>query len=69
MDADLYISGEFGHHHILDALACGHSVIVCNHSNTERGFLKVLKSRLENQLGDDYRFWVSETDHDPLSVF
>lgn len=65
----MYVSGEFGHHHILDALSFNRSVIVCNHSNTERGFLKVLKGILEKQLGENYEFTISSSDHDPLSVF
>lgn len=68
MDADLYLTGEMGHHHILDALSFGRSVMVCNHSNTERGYLKVLKGQLESMLGEGYEFTVSEYDHDPLVV-
>ena len=69
VEADLYITGEFGHHHILDALSCSRSVIVCNHSNTERGYLKVLKSNLEKQLAEGYEFIISKVDKDPLVVF
>lgn len=69
MDADLYLSGEYRHHHILEALAEGRSVIVCNHSNTERGYLKELKARLEEDLGKGYEFEISACDHDPLVVY
>ena len=69
VEADLYVTGEFGHHHILDALSCSRSVIVCNHSNTERGYLKVLKSNLEKQLAEGYEFIISKVDKDPLVVF
>ena len=69
MEADLYVTGEFGHHHILDALSWNRSVIVCNHSNTERGYLKVLKSNLEKQLAEGYEFIISKVDKDPLVVF
>ena len=69
MEADLYLTGEFGHHHILDALSFGRSVIVCNHSNTERGYLKELKRLLEEKLGDGYELVVSKVDRDPLTVF
>ena len=64
----MYITGEFGHHHILNALACNRSVIACNHSNTERGYLKELKQTLEEMLGGDYTFVISQMDHDPLFV-
>ena len=43
--------------------------MVCNHSNTERGFLKELRARLESELGEEFTFVVSQTDRDPLSVF
>ena len=69
VEADFYVSGEMSHHVILDAVAHNRSVMVCNHSNTERGFLKELKSRLEGELGQDFAFEVSKTDRDPLSVF
>ena len=62
----MYLTGEMGHHHILDALSFGRSVVVCNHSNTERGYLKVLKSQLETMLGEEYEFTVSAIDRDPL---
>ena len=44
-------------------------MIVCNHSNTERGYLKELKSCLEADLGKGYEFVISSCDHDPLVVY
>lgn len=69
VEADLYVSGELSHHVILDAVSKNRSAIVCNHSNTERGFLKELESQLKNDLGEDFVFILSQTDHDPLSVY
>ena len=63
------MSGELSHHVILDAVSHDRSVMVCNHSNTERGFLKELRARLESELGEEFTFVVSQTDRDPLSVF
>ena len=63
------MSGELSHHVILDAVSHERSVMVCNHSNTERGFLKELRARLESELGEEFTFVVSQTDRDPLSVF
>ena len=69
IEADFYVSGELSHHVILDAVSHDRSVMVCNHSNTERGFLKELRARLESELGEEFTFVVSQTDRDPLSVF
>lgn len=69
MKADLYLSGELSHHVILDAVSKNRTVIVCNHSNTERGYLKSLKRKLEENLGEGYEFFISKTDRDPLSVY
>ena len=68
VDADLYVTGEMGHHRLLDAVSFGRSVMVCNHSNTERGYLKELKQVLETELGEDYELFLSTVDHDPLTV-
>lgn len=65
-DVDLYYSGELGHHEVLRYKESGKTAIVCNHSNTERGFLK---DGLSKQLqGEGIENIVSETDVDPLQV-
>jgi putative NIF3 family GTP cyclohydrolase 1 type 2 len=65
--ASLYLTGEMSHHDILHAVYNGTHVILCDHSNTERGFLKHLKTKLELQLpGID--LCVSTVDKDPLEV-
>lgn len=67
--ADLYLTGEMSHHEILAAVAMGTSVITCNHSNTERGFLKSsFKTTLEQLLGENVTVLLSEVDADPLKV-
>lgn len=67
--ADLYLTGEMSHHEILAAVSMGTSVITCNHSNTERGFLKnSFKNTLEQLLGENVAVLVSEVDADPLKV-
>ncbi|KAK7488245.1 hypothetical protein BaRGS_00020552 [Batillaria attramentaria] len=66
--ADLYLTGEMSHHEILDAVYRGTHVIVCNHSNTERGFLQVMQSRLSGLLGGKVEVVVSQIDRDPLTV-
>lgn len=61
-DADLYYTGELSHHEALALKEKGKAVIVCNHSNTERGYLQEMKSKLENELSNDFTFVVSKTD-------
>ena len=65
---DLYVTGEMSHHEVLDAVYNGTSVILCDHSNTERGYLSVLKTRLENTLESDVHVLVSTVDTDPIKV-
>ncbi|OBZ81816.1 Protein NIF3 [Choanephora cucurbitarum] len=74
--ADLYFTGEMGHHDVLAALANNTNVILCEHSNTERGYLSaVLKPALEKQLanekseeGEAIEVLVSKVDKDPLVI-
>lgn len=71
--ADLYLTGELGHHDVLEALERQSTVILCEHSNTERGYLRdVLKGKLEELLsqdgGEPVDVIVSTTDKDPLVV-
>ncbi|NWU90047.1 NIF3L protein, partial [Upupa epops] len=68
MEADLYLTGEMSHHDILDAVANGISVILCEHSNTERGFLSELRDLLAAHLQNKINVTVSEKDRDPLQV-
>ncbi|XP_039513567.1 NIF3-like protein 1 [Pimephales promelas] len=66
--ADLYITGEMSHHEVLDAVSKGTSVILSEHSNSERGFLTVFRDRLAARLGDTVTVTVSQRDRDPLQV-
>ena len=66
--ADLWITGEMSHHEVLDAIHTGTSVILCEHSNTERGFLKVFASKLSCILENLVSVEVSEIDEDPLKI-
>lgn len=67
--AELYITGEMPHHDILDAVHSGTTVILCNHSNSERGFLKLFQSRLKNILKNNCKVLVSSCDMDPLMMY
>ena len=66
--ADLWITGEMSHHEVLDAVHNGTSIILCDHSNTERGFLKVFASELCSILNNAVTVQVSDLDADPLQI-
>ncbi len=57
------------HHEVLDAVHAGISVILCDHSNTERGFLRQFAGVLQNDLlQGQVQVIVSKTDRDPLEI-
>lgn len=63
---DVLLTGEMGHHDVQAANAARQAVILCEHTNTERGFLKaVLQKTLESKL-EGTTVLVAEADHDPL---
>ena len=66
--ADLYVTGELSHHEVLHAVESGRSVILCEHSNSERGFLKTLVPVITEWFQDDISVEVSLADKDPLSI-
>lgn len=69
-EVDVLWTGEMGHHDVLAAKAAGRSVILCEHSNTERGFLKqVLQEKLKKEIGIKGTVLVASADIDPLSVW
>jgi dinuclear metal center YbgI/SA1388 family protein len=66
---DLLVTGELSHHTVLDKLASGSSVILCEHSSSERGFLSVLSRRLAELSGPSVEFVVSGADREPLELW
>jgi len=65
--ADLIVTGEMSHHEVLDFVSAGVSVILADHSNTERGFLTHIKENLSSML-DGVNVIVSRVDKDPLQI-
>lgn len=65
---DLYLTGEMRHHDIREKIAAGASVILCDHTNTERGFLPVLAKQLIQLTEGQAEIIVSELDRDPLTI-
>ncbi|XP_072340208.1 NIF3-like protein 1 isoform X1 [Scyliorhinus torazame] len=68
VEADVFLTGEMSHHEVLDAVAAGTSVVLCEHSNTERGFLTELRDVLTQHLQSQVTVLVSAVDKDPLQV-
>ncbi|KAJ1765102.1 hypothetical protein LPJ74_006481, partial [Coemansia sp. RSA 1843] len=75
--ADVYLTGEMGHHDALAVTAKGTSCILGEHSNTERGYLRaVLAKRLQQELDSDSTegaesaasVVVSKLDRDPIVI-
>jgi dinuclear metal center YbgI/SA1388 family protein len=64
---DLFITGEMTHHHILAARQSGISILLAGHTNTERGYLPRLKSRLAVNL-PGATLILSTCDRDYISV-
>jgi dinuclear metal center YbgI/SA1388 family protein len=64
--ADLFLTGELRHHDVLSRVASGQSVILTDHTNTERGYLPTLAANLGATLDAEIR--VSAIDRDPLVV-
>jgi dinuclear metal center YbgI/SA1388 family protein len=58
----LFFTGEMSHHEGLAAVHRGCSVLLAGHTNTERGFMPVLASRLSKELdGADVRVSAADT--------
>jgi len=68
VQADLFITGELSHHDILDIVHSGTSVILCEHSNTERGFLAVLQHQLHSLFEGSLEICLSSQDKDPVEI-
>ncbi len=64
--ADVWVTGELSHHDALAATAAGIAVVCAGHSNTERGFLPVLKRRLRSAFGRDLDVRIAASDRDPF---
>jgi len=68
-EADVYFTGEMSHHEVLAAVASGTHVVLCGHTNTERGFLPVLADKLQAEFEADQtglNVYVSQQDRHPL---
>jgi dinuclear metal center YbgI/SA1388 family protein len=65
---DLFVTGEMRHHDVLAKLRAGASVILSEHTHTERGFLPELAQRLSALASGELEVVVSTRDADPLTT-
>ncbi len=63
---DLFVTGELRHHDVLAKVRAGSSVILSEHTHTERGFLPELARRISELAGGELEVLVSKRDADPL---
>jgi len=66
---DLYVTGELSHHDVEGLLANGSSVILGEHSSSERGFLPQFAARLRDASGNALETLVARSDREPLEVW
>lgn len=64
---DLLLTGEMRHHDVLARVAEGTSVILTEHTNTERGYLPQLATRMLQAL-PKLQIAISQVDRDPLRI-
>lgn len=74
-DADLFITGEMGHHDLLYfSRFKKSSCILMEHTNSERGYLsEIFREKLKSQMVKNFEFqgevYASECDIDPIEFF
>lgn len=66
VQADCYLTGEMSHHDVLAAQATGSTVILSEHTHTERGFLPLYQSIIQKALNAPVELIISKQDNDPL---
>jgi dinuclear metal center YbgI/SA1388 family protein len=64
---EMFLTGEMRHHDVLAAQSRGCTVVLAGHTNTERGYLKVLRKKVIDVL-PDLKISLSKRDADPLRV-
>jgi len=64
-ECTLFVTGEMAHHDVLRAANNNCAVLLAGHTNTERGWLKVLRKKLTSML-DSVKVTQSRADSDPL---
>lgn len=65
--ADVWLTGELSHHDARAAVAAGTAVVCAGHSNSERGYLRVLQRRLRAPFGRSLDVRLARVDRDPFT--
>ncbi len=68
IQVDCYLTGEMKHHDVLGAKENGISVILCGHTETERGYLKILRRLLLAETEQAVDILISKEDAAPLKT-
>lgn len=63
---ELYLTGELRHHDVLELVARGAHVMLCEHSSSERGFLPTFAEKLVALSGGELAVSVSSADREPI---
>lgn len=66
--ADLYVTGEMLHHDLLEANHCGTSVLLIDHSDSERGYLTHFAPILADHFANNLDVVIAKTDVDPILI-
>jgi len=66
--ADALVTGEMSHHEVLDVIAYGKCVILCEHTNSERGFLGEFAKLFRQMSSGSMDIVISKEDADPLTI-
>ena len=64
---ELFVTGEMKHHAALRAELMGCSIILTGHTNSERGYLPVLRERLTERV-EEVEFIISKMDRSRFEV-
>ncbi len=65
--ADLIVTGEMRHHDVRELVSRETSVVLCDHTNTERGYLVRLADTLRERW-EGLAVTVAQRDRDPLAI-
>ncbi|HET9931580.1 MAG TPA: Nif3-like dinuclear metal center hexameric protein [Polyangiaceae bacterium] len=66
-EAEVYVTGELGHHDVLALVNRGKSVVLAEHTHTERGYLPRFRERLLSATQNEAEVLLAESDREPLA--
>lgn len=69
LGAEVYISGDFKHHHARFAVENNMNLIQIDHYDAEVGFCNLMKKRLEEKFGDKLKVLIEEGETSPWKRF